>query len=538
MQGLPTEGTFGVVDPITLLSHLWKTNFSGAVKIEEGEIHRIIYVDEGAVISLASNHPDEKIDDILISEGKITRDHIRQALEESGSFASLPEQLLGMGFLTRMEMQDAFIQQLQILFSHIISRPGAIYSLVEGYKPARTLTFTYPIPRVIMDFFSRTDNRDLVIDILGNPEVGLTFEHSKINVYKSLEMGSDADELVALMDGRRTMAEMAAQSKWKEFDVYRLYALFLSLGLAARTRPGEFPSEPSHSGGPQTTAPAADSWKGTPPTDDDEEEGPWEPPPVSLPVSKTEDLSLDVGSIDVPPPVSKPSPPIASANTKQVIKPEPELIQRSTTRRKKNKQRLVLYPLAGIVVVVIVAVLFVLFVDHKNKPKQEQPKPVIEEPKQPPTVPVPEDTGGEVKTEPEASAGSPEKAPVSTPKPAKPSTPPAEIKATPAGTVHDRARAHLARVRGMADARFTIQLMIACVEDSIREAEATDPENSHVWYVPYDFKGRDCFKVFWGTYNSQSQAESSRNTVPAIFRRGSTYPPVVPVSQALSNVSD
>ena len=159
---------------------------------------------------------------------------------------------------------------------------------------------------------------------------------------------------------------------------------------------------------------------------------------------------------------------------------------------------------------------------------------------------------------PAASAPAPASQPSSpkpvTPKPEpKPSPPaarpvaepvaPASAKPTPAaipqpaavsGKYAEQARAHLSRIQGLPATRLTLQLMIACQEDSIAKAQAKDPQGS-LWYIPFAFKGKACYKVYWGDYSTAAAAQEAAAGLPDEFKSGK--PQVVSLGAALKNAS-
>jgi len=56
--------------------------------------------------------------------------------------------------------------------------------------------------------------------------------------------------------------------------------------------------------------------------------------------------------------------------------------------------------------------------------------------------------------------------------------------------------------------------MVACREESVGKLlEAPGAEGS-LWFIPYDHRGKACYKVFWGDYASIAEAQAARNALP------------------------
>jgi septal ring-binding cell division protein DamX len=76
--------------------------------------------------------------------------------------------------------------------------------------------------------------------------------------------------------------------------------------------------------------------------------------------------------------------------------------------------------------------------------------------------------------------------------------------------------------------------MIACQDDSIAKAQTVDPKGE-LWFVPFAFKGKACYKVYWGDYSSAADAQAALAGLPETFRSGK--PQVVSLGAALKNAS-
>ncbi|MCX7830323.1 MAG: hypothetical protein N2445_04610, partial [Acidobacteria bacterium] len=64
----------------------------------------------------------------------------------------------------------------------------------------------------------------------------------------------------------------------------------------------------------------------------------------------------------------------------------------------------------------------------------------------------------------------------------------------------------------------TIAIMLACEKDSITKAFAESNNSKELIIFPYNFKGKSCFRVIWGYYNSKGEAEEAFNSIPKVFK--------------------
>jgi hypothetical protein len=79
------------------------------------------------------------------------------------------------------------------------------------------------------------------------------------------------------------------------------------------------------------------------------------------------------------------------------------------------------------------------------------------------------------------------------------------------------------------EARFSVQLELACEVPSLTEAFAHDRPAGTMWVVKTSFRGRTCFRVLWGRYPSREAAETGLSGAPAFFSTPRNHPMVVAI---------
>jgi hypothetical protein len=79
------------------------------------------------------------------------------------------------------------------------------------------------------------------------------------------------------------------------------------------------------------------------------------------------------------------------------------------------------------------------------------------------------------------------------------------------------------------DARFAIQLELACEVPSLSEAFGHDRPAGNMWVVPTPYRGKTCFRVLWGRYPTREAADGALGSAPAFFSTPRNHPMVVPV---------
>lgn len=142
---------------------------------------------------------------------------------------------------------------------------------------------------------------------------------------------------------------------------------------------------------------------------------------------------------------------------------------------------------------------------------------------------------------PPVTRPSPTPVPTATPRPATSPLP----KTGPSGPNLDEARGLLRRgdypaaargflgvLKGASPRTFTIQLLVACSNETVGKAveAAGGPE---LFIVPTSYRGRDCLRLCWGIYDDEARARSALRSMPDYFVRGGARPRVVAASEIL-----
>ncbi len=611
------EGEIGEINIIEHLVEMGRERFTGAVRFENDGIIKIIYFKEGDVLSASTNDRADSVDEILLRAGKISREHIKQALAKRKENETLGDALLTRGFITRKELTWARRVQAIGVIRSIDAWTAGQYTIVADYLPKREEGTLFPLPQIIIELIVTDQERQKYERELngGNAvfEKAAGFEES----FRKLGLNEDADAIVAQVDGIRTASEVASVSGKDAFNVYKLLHALAILGLLdRRDKVQEAPEHLLQAGDDFgfATAPvadAADLWgesQAAVPLSDEPPHslgiglppigGPVEEAPVVTPRRTDASFgSMPVWDAPAPQPAVVAQPPAATAQPAarapwEARKPGPsaqeqwgfdeaqiETARRATAAKpqervpppmrevvnKASKPNKAVGALLGAVAIVIATFAGLAgwnWWQSRSAPAAAQVVPAAQRPRH--RTPRPAATTTEPAAAGTTAAASPATTPVAAatatsapvaaqvraaaapPKPAAAtaSTAPKGASAIPppvssgtrversgAGATitnsgaagassHDVTRTHfddMARTfAAQATGQYTVQFELVCEAASLTTAIREGGKN--VWFVPFSYRNRACYRVFWGHYATHDEAMKAVSEIPRSLR--------------------
>jgi hypothetical protein len=562
------EGDLHEIELIDQLIQLARERFTGAIRFEYDAIIKIVYFKEGDLLSASTNDRGDSLDEILLKSGKVTREHVKQALAKRKDSETLGDALLTLGFITRRELVWARRAQLVGVLRSVILWAEGSYTIVHDYLPKREEGTLFSFAQVILEVMITSEDRERVERALDGGNAVLLKGEDAREAFRPLGLNEEAERIFQEIDGRKSAVTLASLSSTDTFTTYKLLHALLRLGII-ETKP-QVISEIRR----MTEIPV-------PELDLDLDLDAART--IALEMPEAEDLPADAlvaetpaAELEPPAPAFEPLPSIlpeplprpAPSETFEVRAAREELLpllDPTPAFALEVPEAPALSPLAssapppprsrrGLAVAVLAIFVAagtafaawqwrdVLFGGSGGTetaafeasavpalPVAAAPAPAVEAP---PLAP-PNIEGEGLLSEPEpAQAVEPPAKPsssatASAAPAAKPAAPPPVAADDPLRREYDAlARGYAAQPRG----RFTVQFSLVCQTESVTRALAS--HDSRVWLVPVDFRGRPCYRLFWDSFDSRAAAERAIGEVPAALSEGSR-PGVVEVGRVV-----
>ena len=573
-----TEGEIREVDPLAALVTCWRERTTGALRFMRGASECGFDLDEGEVVAVVSSDPRFETAAILVRAGKLSTEAVERLAPQGGDAALAALQT---GLLTRREWKwGEKIRAIEVL-SDLLTWNDGRYAFDAAARP-KAGDFRVPVPRLLLELFLRSRDRNLVDHQIGSPEQTLVRGERFDTEFQSFGLTADAESVVRLIDGRSTAAEIAEKAPAEEFAVRKLLAALVTLGLVhpvpvAPPRPAEraperdFEPEPFAEAAPTPPA-SADEFAATldlpPPGEHTPTDFETEMPAVeNVPIPEADQEMVDLPSAPASPlDRFEPGPPAGPWDAEAPRPPSegpwgyaPENPQPPDSGEPPAPSGGGVSPLVWALLVLLAAVGgLVIFRGRGTAPSgtiaAAGPTAVAAVTFPPPVTASRGEAASNVTPQATPAAPGPTAAPTTaattsptarraTPAPASPraekaspavktSPPPSRAvgpaAAEPPTTWQARAARDRRRLEGDRRTQYSIQLELVCEPASLEEAWRHD-RNQAMWLLTVTHGGRDCYRVFWGRYPTLESAKKAKAGIPPYFVTARNHPAVVSV---------
>lgn len=216
-------GTFALQDQIAFLG---QSRWTGVLRVLSTSGERTLTLKDGEVRSAASDSAADRIGEVMIRMGYVTRPQLEGVLAESPP-SRVGKALVEKGYLKSHDLYKCLNEQVSEIFHSMMLAKEGTFACVDQELDERALVhnLSISIQGLLMDSIRKIDEL---------AQFRKRVPHGKLFVAKKKPAGGkledDEDALHTLVDGSRTVLELGLAAKVSEFEATRIVYRLLEGG--------------------------------------------------------------------------------------------------------------------------------------------------------------------------------------------------------------------------------------------------------------------------------------------------------------------
>jgi tetratricopeptide (TPR) repeat protein len=209
---------------------------TGCLALADRHNFGTIYLDEGQITFATIVNRRDRLGDLLMRKGRITAEQLNNAIaaQEDDREHKLGEILVGLGTLTRTELEDYMRLQIEEAVYFLFTWTSGTFNFEAGVKPESEDFLVRISPEaLLLEGARRVDEWSLIEKKI--PAFDLIFSVDQNHITESAPtLSAEQQRLLPLIDGTRDVQQLIDQSGLVEFEVGKALFGLITAGFAHR----------------------------------------------------------------------------------------------------------------------------------------------------------------------------------------------------------------------------------------------------------------------------------------------------------------
>ncbi len=229
-------GRFTLPEIFQLIANTQK---SGTLGIQKDDDIVMVYFKKGQIIYAYGPRQTFHIGQLLKDRGRITLTQLDEAVSTQTKVKSskrLGKILLEKKFIDRADLEEVVRSQIEELIYSLLSWESGSFKFYENQYPTdEDITVSLSVENVILEGLRRLDEINRIREAIPDFSHVLTITPAPPERRKEISLQSEEWNLLSLVNGRRTISEVADASDLPRMDALAKLAALKLAGLVATT---------------------------------------------------------------------------------------------------------------------------------------------------------------------------------------------------------------------------------------------------------------------------------------------------------------
>jgi len=214
---------------------------SGTLGIQRDEDIVMVYFKEGKIIYGFGPRKTFHLGQLLRDRGRITSEQLEEAVAaqaKSSPSLRLGQILIEKGFIHKGDLEKIVKEQVEELVYSLLSWETGTFKFYEKQYPTdEEIMVDISVENAILEGYRRIDELNRVREALPDFDEALQIAPAPANRKTDISLQSEEWNLLSLVDGRRSIEEIAERSDMSRVDTLRKLAALKLAGLVVAGEP-------------------------------------------------------------------------------------------------------------------------------------------------------------------------------------------------------------------------------------------------------------------------------------------------------------
>lgn len=232
------KGNLRDVPLAVILQTVKARKLTGDLTFLRGNDKVTVQVSQGAVVFASSNDPASRLGEWLLMRGKISvaqYDESVRLLQETG--ARQGTILLQLGYIPPLELERAVRQQIADILLELFNWTNGEYRFSPAERLDEAITLDISLTELIIKGIGQTKNWPMIHRGLqpfdGVLQINKAFD---LEEARRVRLSREEDSILQMVDGKRTVQEIAASSPFQLFPTCRTLFAFKAASVLMKKR--------------------------------------------------------------------------------------------------------------------------------------------------------------------------------------------------------------------------------------------------------------------------------------------------------------
>ena len=244
LQKMSISGLLKYYPISDILLDIQRSDSTGILKIGNTTTSKQLYIKNGTMVFAASTHEEDRVEEILLREGKITNDQYYQ-------FAAIAEKtgkrqgsiLVEMGYIKPHDLFIAVKHQCEEIILSLFQWEEGRVSFLEGPLPPEIPTLKLSAANLIFHGIKRINKPEYFHSICPPLDTILYYSEEPINLFQDIKLTEKDQYVLSLIDSKLTIKEMVSVSSLGEFPTTKIISALLGTRMIVPIGKGFIPDK-------------------------------------------------------------------------------------------------------------------------------------------------------------------------------------------------------------------------------------------------------------------------------------------------------